>query len=163
MIVDAAQVSPTSLQRHRREWYRWAWARGLVCLAWQQALGQLYACEFTIVTCVVSFFLLGQSPFHALRNEFAFNKRVYNLFLGQKSLFQLLSNCFYSVSGQQKKQTTNNFQECPTLLAAPHFENASSCSNSTPMSTFQNIHTVKYSLIVVLMKFWLIKLKPYNL
>lgn len=86
-----------------------------------------------------------------------------NLFLGQKSLFQLLSNCFYSVSGQQKKQTTNNFQECPTLLAAPHFENASSCSNSTPMSTFQNIHTVKYSLIVVLMKFWLIKLKPYNL
>lgn len=109
------------------------------------------------------FFLLGQSPFHALRNEFAFNKRVYNLFLGQKSLFQLLSNCFYSVSGQQKKQTTNNFQECPTLLAAPHFENASSCSNSTPMSTFQNIHTVKYSLIAVLMKFWLIKLKPYNL
>lgn len=59
--------------------------------------------------------------------------------------------------------TTNNFQECPTLLAAPHFKNASSCSNSTPMSTFQNLHTVKYSLIVVLMKFWLIKLKPYNL
>lgn len=129
-----------------------AGARTTLCL-------RVYHCYL----CCFPFFLLGQSPFHALRNEFAFNKRVYNLFLGQKSLFQLLSNCFYSVSGQQKKQTTNNFQECPTLLAAPHFENASSCSNSTPMSTFQNIHTVKYSLIVVLMKFWLIKLKPYNL
>lgn len=113
MIVDAAQVSPTSLQRHRREWYRWAWARGLVCLAWQQALGQLYACEFTIVTCVVSFFLLGQSPFHALRNEFAFNKRVYNLFLGQKSLFQLLSIVFIVCQGNRKSRQPIIFKNAP--------------------------------------------------